>query len=322
MKIALIGPGIMPIPPQGWGSVEKIIWIHHNELIARGHVVDIYNSQNLDEVANNINNKDYDFVHCHYDVFAEELCRKIHKPFCLTSHWGEIKEQAAWDVHGGWWNPIFQGMLKCRGMIGLTPEINEVYRRRGYRGFLDVLPVGTDVADFAISQNPTFSAICLGKIEPRKMQAELANAVRNKCCVDFVGPNVDPRFVANETAFYRDAWNREEVTQNLTKYKCLILLSTGEGAPQVVPEAMSAGLSILVTETAAGNLDRSLPFIKVIPNNWYQLNVNISEIINQLCAENHQYRIDIRNYAENQFDISKIVTNYEQIMIKFMEYCR
>ena len=26
MKIALIGPGIMPIPPDGWGAVESLIW--------------------------------------------------------------------------------------------------------------------------------------------------------------------------------------------------------------------------------------------------------------------------------------------------------
>ena len=28
MKIALVGPGIMPIPPTGWGAVEK----HHDSV--------------------------------------------------------------------------------------------------------------------------------------------------------------------------------------------------------------------------------------------------------------------------------------------------
>ena len=36
MKIALIGPGIMSIPPSGWGGVEALIWNHYNELIKRG----------------------------------------------------------------------------------------------------------------------------------------------------------------------------------------------------------------------------------------------------------------------------------------------
>jgi hypothetical protein len=26
MKLVIIGPGIMPIPPIGWGSVEILIW--------------------------------------------------------------------------------------------------------------------------------------------------------------------------------------------------------------------------------------------------------------------------------------------------------
>ena len=26
MRIAIVGPGIMPIPPTGWGAVEIFIW--------------------------------------------------------------------------------------------------------------------------------------------------------------------------------------------------------------------------------------------------------------------------------------------------------
>ena len=42
MKISLIGPGIMPIPPVGWGAVEILIWDTKNALekmeIGRAHV--------------------------------------------------------------------------------------------------------------------------------------------------------------------------------------------------------------------------------------------------------------------------------------------
>ena len=43
MKIALIGPGIMPIPPPGWGAVEILIWDYYNELQLAGHDVVIIN---------------------------------------------------------------------------------------------------------------------------------------------------------------------------------------------------------------------------------------------------------------------------------------
>ena len=32
MKISIIGPGIMPIPPIGWGAVEILVWDTKNAL--------------------------------------------------------------------------------------------------------------------------------------------------------------------------------------------------------------------------------------------------------------------------------------------------
>ena len=43
MKIGLIGPGIMPIPPPGWGAVEVLIWDYYNSLTKLGHNVVIIN---------------------------------------------------------------------------------------------------------------------------------------------------------------------------------------------------------------------------------------------------------------------------------------
>lgn len=37
MKITLVGPGIMPIPPTGWGAVEILVWDTKNALEDLGH---------------------------------------------------------------------------------------------------------------------------------------------------------------------------------------------------------------------------------------------------------------------------------------------
>ena len=50
MKIALIGPGIMPIPPTGWGGVEHLIWNYNNQLKKIGDEVVIINTKDLHEV--------------------------------------------------------------------------------------------------------------------------------------------------------------------------------------------------------------------------------------------------------------------------------
>ena len=45
MKICLIGPGIMPIPPPGWGAVEILIWDYYCELKKQGVNVAIINKK-------------------------------------------------------------------------------------------------------------------------------------------------------------------------------------------------------------------------------------------------------------------------------------
>ena len=50
MKIALVGPGIMPIPPDGWGAVESLIWDYALELDELGHEGSIVNTPNYDDI--------------------------------------------------------------------------------------------------------------------------------------------------------------------------------------------------------------------------------------------------------------------------------
>ena len=44
MNIALVGPGIMEIPPKGWGAVESLIWDYATELGELGHEGTIINT--------------------------------------------------------------------------------------------------------------------------------------------------------------------------------------------------------------------------------------------------------------------------------------
>ena len=48
MKIALIGPGIMEIPPPKWGAVEMLIWDYALILKELGNRVQIINTPDKD----------------------------------------------------------------------------------------------------------------------------------------------------------------------------------------------------------------------------------------------------------------------------------
>ena len=50
MKIALIGPGIMKIPPDKWGAVEMMIWDYAIILKDLGHRVQIINTPDKDTI--------------------------------------------------------------------------------------------------------------------------------------------------------------------------------------------------------------------------------------------------------------------------------
>jgi hypothetical protein len=98
MKIALIGPGIMEIPPPKWGAVEMLIWDYAIILKELGHRVQIINTQDKDLIKFEIEHGKFDIVHLHYDVFADilvdlvPLCKKL----IVSSHYPYINTPAMW----------------------------------------------------------------------------------------------------------------------------------------------------------------------------------------------------------------------------------
>jgi glycosyltransferase involved in cell wall biosynthesis len=312
MRIVLIGPGIMPIPPDNWGAVESLIWDQYEYLKNIGIDVDIINTKNLYDVANQVNNTDYDFIHLQYDDHAGTLSRLLKKPFCTTTHYGYIKEY--YPTYPGW-KYVFDGVKTSPGLISLSKDIEDLFKRDGYTGFSRVLRNGARFKDFKFNNNGNGTAICLGKIESRKRQAHISNFSANKCKIDFIGPNIDPTFKENQTCHYKGIWSKNILYNSLTEYSSLILLSDGEAAPLVVPEALCAGLSIVVTETASANLNKSLPFIHVLSQN-YSVD-EATAAINLANTENKKYRNEIREYAKAYFDWDVVCREYLDIIKDF-----
>ena len=75
--IVNVTPGIIPIPPNGWGAVEKIIWEFHNNLLELGYDSRIVY---LDEVPENA-----DIVHIHVANLAL-IAHERGIPYYFTTH--------------------------------------------------------------------------------------------------------------------------------------------------------------------------------------------------------------------------------------------
>ncbi len=102
MKIALIGPGIMEIPPKKWGAVEMMIWDYAIILKELGHRVQIINTPDKELIKFEVEHGHFDIVHLHYDVFADIITDLI--PHCgrviASSHYPFLNVPALWGRDG------------------------------------------------------------------------------------------------------------------------------------------------------------------------------------------------------------------------------
>jgi len=303
MKICIIGPGIMNIPPKGWGGVEALIWNYKCELERQNHEVLIVNKENLDEVVQEVNEWKPDFTHLQYDLYADMMIR-IDSPRAMTSHYPYVdypdkRSEYMW---------IFEKFAKNHSHIFTLSDLNSYhFSNTGVRKDLIWTWInGVCSKNFSYTEKPriTDRSLCLGKVEPRKQQTYLQSIDSS---IDFVGPMSDTNFYYEDDS-YLGSWTRDQVYKCLTDYPNLVLFSDGESAPQVTAEALIAGCGIVVSKEASANLDTSLPFIDIVDRN-----ISSSELANTL-EQNRKISIecrqDIRAYGIETFDIEKCAKRY------------
>jgi len=321
MKLALIAHGSKTIPPPDWGAVEGTIWNRKVYLERLGHRVDVFNTRAFHTVLHQINSGSYDFAHCHNEMFVLDCVAHLRVPFAVTSHTGVSKGISGNYEYRGATDYLFKDTLQAPANIVLSEQIKATYERAGYSGLLRVLPNGAEVEMFKVATYGNGRAICLGRISSRKNQAWLSDIVRDRLHVDFVGPwdrSKEPAFVEHEMAHYLGVWDRSTVHKRLTDYSCLVLLSKSEGAVKVVPEALAAGLSVVISEACAANLTHE-DFITVIPDGEKRPEA-IALAIQTSIDKNASLRHEIRSYAQERFDYAVLCQNYLRIIDEVREF--
>jgi glycosyltransferase involved in cell wall biosynthesis len=318
MKMAFVAGGYIPTPPAS-SSILNLIqeYKYHSE--KNGHRVDIFNDPDVGQVIATINAGNYDFVHLHAGGFVDEFNQNLQQRFCFTSHAGHLFQLDQWDDV---FKQEFQGYLKAPGIISLSPASKKLFVDAGYAGYISTQINGVDTSKVDRQPQGNGKAICLGWIQPRKQQRLLAATVDGKVSIDFVGTLDDPDFIEGTTTKYLGVWSLEDVYKWLTKYSCLVLISSGEVAPLVVLEAMAAGLCLVISESASANL-ASKDFIKILPDNiltdptpaHQQI---VCDSIAELIARNESYRSEIVAYAQATFDFSNTIENYDRIINEFI----
>jgi glycosyltransferase involved in cell wall biosynthesis len=315
VNIYLIGPGLKPIPPTGWGAIESVIWDYHVNFQKKGINSTIINESNLEKVLYICNTNLPDIIHIMYDdyiVIAPYLkCKKIY----YTSHYAYITHFLFKNKYAHYFNNFFTKAIEYQNYIQLnviSSEIADVYKKYGFNQKINLICNGAreDLFEFTLDPKLSNKSIYVAKIEIRKAQYKYQTI----SSIDFVGNYHDSDFDITRSN-YLGEWDKETLYKNLTEYGNLVLLSQGEADPLVVKEGLVAGLGVVLSESATANLDLSKPFITVIPNEKLE---NIQYVF-QKIIENRlisiKMRQEIRDYGLKYFSWNKIIDKYIQTCI-------
>jgi glycosyltransferase involved in cell wall biosynthesis len=180
LHIVLVGPGIMPIPPHGWGAVEILIWDYAKAIEGLGHKVTIINDKNLNNVIETIKLIKPDIVHIQYDNHAH-IAKSI-SPYTkivgITSHFGYFEQREKWGGYTDVFYSIIQQKQPNTYHFVLSEGIANIYRQAGIPDEkIIIAPNGADNSIFQYSDQPMYldRSIYLAKIDYRKRQHVFQN---------------------------------------------------------------------------------------------------------------------------------------------------
>jgi hypothetical protein len=323
MKIGFIGPGIMPIPPDGWGAVESLIWEIACELGEKGHEGMIINVPDLNEIVKTVKENDFDFIHLFYDVFhpvMDAINQVSPRSVTAISSAYPYVDQFEFHQRDGYTN-TYNWLINQKDHYNfcLSDKDLETYRNGGGdTSKLFRLGLGAQHKNFRFNsecEKPD-KTLYMAKIEVRKRQW----IYQSIDSIEFVGRYSPTTTFDRLHKSYIGEWTTEEKHENVTKYANLMLLSDGEnGTPLVIKEALVSGIGIVCSKYAAYDLDTSLPFITTIPDD----KLNDLEYVKNVIKENREVSIgmreEIRDYGVKNFSWETIVNQYEKDIVKILK---
>lgn len=166
MKILLVGTGSnLPIPPNGWGGVEKVIWNHNVQLEKKGHPVDIFNGKDPQELKARVMSGSYDIIHSHFHRY-NEIMAKMGIPYVYTCHAG------SWVKNWGSYEKVFNDSF-C------YPLPFEEMGRRMSKEHHSIWN-GADPETFKPAEKRKKQCVAVGRYEPRKNFEKVVNIIKDK----------------------------------------------------------------------------------------------------------------------------------------------
>ncbi|HVM44457.1 MAG TPA: glycosyltransferase family 4 protein, partial [Candidatus Thermoplasmatota archaeon] len=258
MKVVLVGAGMIPIPPPGYGAVEKHIWNLALALEARGHEVRIVNrvfgSTSKDEyrfalwARKEVAREPYDVLHLHTPGVASIFAAAGPRRWVYTTH------SRHWAGAKGAGERV--GFFLERRAVGAAQEVVAVSRfvAQQIPRATHVVPNGVDVERYAPRPSARTGRLVVGvgEIAEHKQWHVAAEAMRGlDAQLRIVGPIRDvayARRVEAAGAQLMGALDEADLTRALGEADVLVHPSVSESFGMAVVEGMSAGLPVVCSD--------------------------------------------------------------------------
>ncbi len=213
MRIVLVGTGVLPIPPTGYGGVERTIAELAEALGRSGHVVSIVNEvrrgRSLDEywfslgLPKKLSREAYDVVHASTPVVANRL-GGARIPYVYTTHSRHWFERDSWRARWGYFLER-RAVRRATVPIALTDRLRREIASRvpSVARSLAVIPIGVDVEKFRPewSARTGRTALGVGVVRPFKRWELAARALKGTGFrLRLIGPTPDPDYATRVRA--------------------------------------------------------------------------------------------------------------------------
>lgn len=263
MRVLLIGGGVQPIPPTGYGAVERILADFRTALIAAGHDAEVINRVRHRrmrdeypfawELPRLLRGERYDVLHAHTPVVANRLAFGGF-PFVYTSHSRHWFYRTQWSHRWGYWLER-RAVHRANAVVALTPTIARAMSTsvRPPLPPVSVIPFGVDAEKFRPdwTRRSGREALGVGVVQPFKRWEMAARALRGLGVrLRIAGPMPSPDYAAavrtsGDRVELLGEVGEEELLRLYSESDFLVHPSSVEVLSASVLEALASGLPVL-----------------------------------------------------------------------------